>query len=153
MFEKCVSCPRLGRDCMPNLMVMDITQMRSWARAVKKQRGLSNADLAARCGTPKSTIAMQLSDSRSGEDVYYSTFAPILCALIDAPKSERECPPLRTPEDILALHERIEELKQQVAEEHRISERRVRTMYVLSILLLIAMITIIATTVSQYTVI
>ena len=68
-------------------------------------------------------------------------------------KSERECPPLRTPEDILALHERIEELKQQVAEEHRISERRVRTMYVLSILLLISMITIIATAVSQYAVI
>lgn len=92
MYEKCIGCDRLGKDCIPNLYVMDVEEIREWARAQKEYKGLTNAELSELSGVPKGTIDHSFS-ARAGKriDVNYSTFAPILCALIGAEKKEMLC--------------------------------------------------------------
>lgn len=92
MYEKCIGCDRLGKDCIPNLYVMDVEEIREWARAQKEYKGLTNAELSALSGVPKGTIDHSFS-ARAGKhvDVNYSTIAPILCALIGADSQEMPC--------------------------------------------------------------
>ena len=35
MYEKCVECDRLGKDCIPNLYIMSADEIRDWARKIK----------------------------------------------------------------------------------------------------------------------
>ena len=93
MFEKCLNCNRLGKDCFPNIFVMDVAGIRLWARKLKIARGITNAELARKSGVPKGTIDNHFSAKATHTaDVNYSTFAPILCALLDCGKEEMECP-------------------------------------------------------------
>lgn len=81
MYEKCLNCDRLGKDCIPNFYTMSVQEIRAWAKKMKEKKGWSNADLAKASGVPKGTIDSNLS-KHARKDVTYSTFAPILCALI-----------------------------------------------------------------------
>lgn len=92
MYEKCITCDKLGKECIPNLYVMDVSEIRDWARALKAHKGISNAELANLSGVPKGTIDSNFS-SHSGRhpDVNYSTFAPILRALIGCTGDEMPC--------------------------------------------------------------
>lgn len=83
MYEKCIKCERLGKDCIPNLYNMSVEEIRVWAKKLKDEKGWSNADLAKASGVPKGTIDSSFS-RKSKKDVNYTTFAPILCALIDS---------------------------------------------------------------------
>lgn len=92
MYEKCVECDRLGKDCIPNLYVMSADEIRDFARKLKDKNGWSNAELASVSGVPKGTIDYNFS-KRSGksQDVSYSTFQPVLCALIGCEATEMPC--------------------------------------------------------------
>lgn len=90
MYEKCISCDKLGKECIPNLYVMDVAEIRNWARALKSSKGLSNADLAQLSGVPKGTIDYSFSVGKN-TDVNYSTFAPILRVLIGCTSAELPC--------------------------------------------------------------
>lgn len=81
MYDKCIDCDRLGKDCIPNFYTMSVQEIRAWAKKMKEKKGWSNADLAKASGVPKGTIDSSFS-RHAGKDVTYSTFAPILCALI-----------------------------------------------------------------------
>lgn len=89
MYEKCIGCERLGKDCIPNLYIMDIDEIREWARAQKEYKCLTNAELSAMSGVPKGTI--DHSFSPRAKDVNYSTFAPLLRVLIGADIKEMPC--------------------------------------------------------------
>lgn len=85
MYEKCLDCDRLGKDCIPNIYAMSVDEIRSWARKLKEKKGWTNSDLAKASGVPKGTIDSSFS-KHGKKDVNYSTFAPILCALIGGEK-------------------------------------------------------------------
>lgn len=91
MYEKCIRCERLGKDCIPNLYVMTVTEVRDWARKLKKEKRWSNAHLSEVSGVPKGTIDSNFSKIGNTSDVNYSTFSPILCALIGSDKHEMIC--------------------------------------------------------------
>ena len=92
MYEKCITCDKLGKECIPNLYIMDVSEIRDWARELKAHKGISNAELANLSGVPKGTIDSNFS-SHSGKhpDVNYSTFAPILRELIGCTAEEMPC--------------------------------------------------------------
>lgn len=111
MFDKCIGCERLGKDCIPNLYIMDMEEIREWARAQKEYIGLTNAELSIMSGVPKGTI--DHSFSQRSKDMNYSTFAPVLCALIGADGKEMPCSRRVEREEINAV--RIAEYEARIA--------------------------------------
>lgn len=111
MYEKCIGCERLGKDCYPNLYVMNIEEIREWALALKKHRGLTNAELSDMSGVPKGTIDHAFSNR--AREVNYSTFAPLLCTLIGAEKKEMPCSRQLENEEVSAV--RIAEYEARIA--------------------------------------
>lgn len=93
MFEQCIKCEHLGKDCSPNLFIMPMKEIREWAMQLKAYKHITNAELSERSGVPKGTIDMHFSKKHTySADVNYSTFAPILCALIECDHVENQCP-------------------------------------------------------------
>ena len=113
MYEKCIKCDRLGKDCVPNLYVMSVVEIREWARKLKEEKGWSNAYLSEISGVPKGTIDSNFS-KRGGKcaDVNYTTFAPILCALIGCKEEMLICNS-QLPDDA-TLEFKNQELSQKV---------------------------------------
>ena len=109
MYEKCISCERLCKDCFPNLYVMEVEEIRTWAKLRLKYKGWTYSDLAEASGVPKGTIAYSF--SKKGCDVNYSTFAPMLCALINCPPGESPCP--EPSVDVSLLQEKNTQLEQE----------------------------------------
>lgn len=151
MFEKCIKCERLGKDCFPNIYSMNMLDVRDFAMKLKEHKRISNGELSKRSGVPKGTIDMHFKQKNPySADVNYSTFAPIICALIGCDEKEMECPPsMKNNEEkcdllISEYEKKVEYLKKQVQEEHRISERRARAMYILGTILLVLLMMIIA---------
>lgn len=129
MYEKCIECERLGKDCIPNLYVMSIVEVRDWARERKEFLGLSNAELSEMSGVPKGTIDSTFS-KRTGKiaDVTYSTFAPLLCALIGCTSKELPCFEItendrHLSETIEILESENEKLKERICEENRLYQQ------------------------------
>lgn len=115
MYEKCIKCDRLGKDCIPNLYVMSVVEIRDWARKLKEAKGWTNAHLAEVSGVPKGTIDSNFS-KRHGKcaDVNYSTFAPVLCALLECEGSEMPC--RNNNDDVAHLLEENAELRKEIEE-------------------------------------
>lgn len=124
MYEKCIKCDHLGKECIPNLYIMSITEVRDWLKKVKEEKGWSNAHLAEESGIPKGTIDSNFS-KKSGKisDVNYSTFAPVITALIGCDKAlpcERQCADRLDIElkhleaENLELKKNIDELKEEL---------------------------------------
>lgn len=91
MLEKCIRCGHLGKDCIPNLCALPLEDVNRWAIKLKAYKRITNAELADRSGVPKGTIDAHFSRKKDhSPDVNYSTFAPILCALIGC--SDIQCP-------------------------------------------------------------
>ena len=117
MYEKCIKCEHLGKDCIPNLYVMSITEIRDWARSIKEEKGWSNAHLAELSGVPKGTIDSNFSRHKEKcSDVNYSTFAPVLCALLECEKEEMPCSRFGDEYKEELKNEAIEELKEEYEE-------------------------------------
>ena len=131
MYEKCISCQRLGRDCIPNFYIMPLNDMRHFAKRRMTALGWKNADLADESGVKEGTIKNTL--SQKDRDVYYSTFAPMFCALIGCDNEEPPCPEAAVEESkhletIARLEKEKQELEQRLEEAKNDAEKRVNFM-------------------------
>lgn len=88
MFDRCISCDRLGHDCVPNLFILDFSDLLSWCKKRQKHLGWSNQDLADKSNIPVGTI----NRIKAGEeDCRYSTMRHILHALMGGYALEFPC--------------------------------------------------------------
>lgn len=142
MFEKCIKCEHLGKNCIPNLCVLPLEDVNKWAIKLKAYRGITNAELSERSGVPKGTIDMHFSKKkRHYPDVNYSTFAPILCALIGS--QGMKCPKDKLDGNVEDVDHVIKESRKKIDYLKRIAELRLKAIIVLSFALGITLITII----------
>ncbi len=90
MFEKCITCNRMGESCVPNLMLLPFPDLMKWCNKRQKHLGWSNQQLAdhPKCKVPVGTI----NRIKAGEeDCKYSTIRNILIALIGGTTDEFAC--------------------------------------------------------------
>ena len=88
MFDKCITCNRIGESCVPNLMLLPFPDLMQWCAKRQKHLGWSNQTLADRSKVPVGTI----NRIKSGEeDCKYSTIHNILIALIGGTTDEFAC--------------------------------------------------------------
>lgn len=121
MYEKCISCQHLGRDFIPNFYIMSLNDMRHFAKRRMTALGWKNADLSDESGVKEGTIKNTL--SQKDRDVYYSTFAPMFCALIGCGNEETPCPGVAVEESKhLETIERLEKEKREL--EQRLEEAK-----------------------------
>lgn len=150
MFEKCITCEHLGKDCMPNLCVMSIEEINRWAIKLKAYKRITNAELSERSGVPKGTIDMHFSKKKDrSPDVSYSTFAPVLCALTGC--AEMQCQKQKLEGDakdvahVISENQRkIDYLKDDVETMKSLARGRMKAIIALGVLLGITLIAIIA---------
>lgn len=106
MFEKCITCERLGEDCMPNLLRLPFPDLLKWWAARQKALGWTNQNLSDISGIPKGTIdRIKQGDY---DDCRYSTIRNILVALIGGVADEFHC-----KEHIIMQQKRLGELEQE----------------------------------------
>lgn len=88
-FEKCITCPKIGVSCVPNLMLLPFEDLLVWWDKRQKQLGWSKQDLADRSNVPIGTIKR----IKAGEhpDCRYSTIKSILITLIGGTTDEFAC--------------------------------------------------------------
>lgn len=127
MYEKCINCKRLGKDCTPNFYTMPLNDMRLFAKRLMTAKGWKNADLAEESGVKEGTIKNTL--SQRDRDVYYSTFAPMFCALVGSGNEETPCPEAAVEESkhletIARLEKEKEELEKRLEEEKEAADRQ-----------------------------
>ena len=153
MYEKCLSCPRLGVSCGgPRLPSMPADDLLEWCRQRKAQLGLSNAALAEKAGLPKGTVDRLFAWSHA--DFRYETIRIIVKALIgwetgygNFPDSRHEDVGLQEKVSLMEEHQHenldtIHFLRRQIT-------TRQRTIWVLSALLGIAILVIITALVTD----
>ena len=90
MFEKCITCNRIGESCVPNLMLLPFPELIKWCDKRQKHLGWSNQKLAdhPKCKIPVGTI----NRIKAGEeDCKYSTIRSILITLIGGTTDEFSC--------------------------------------------------------------
>ena len=108
MFDKCIKCPRIGEDCVPNLMLLPFHELLQWWDKRQKHLGWTNHDLSEKSTVPVGTI----SRIKAGEypDCKYSTIKHILIALIGGTEDEFSC-----TEQVKMELRQLEQLEQQAA--------------------------------------
>lgn len=107
MFEKCITCNRMGESCVPNLMLLQFPNLKEWWSKRQKHLGWSNQTLADKSKVPVGTI----SRIKAGEeDCKYSTIRNILIALIGGTQDEFAC-----TEQVEKELRQMEQLEQQAA--------------------------------------
>lgn len=114
---------------------MPVEEIRNWARLRQDYLNWSYVDFSEASGVSVKTISASF--SKSGGDVKYTTFAPMLCALVGGEPGETPCPV--SPEDIAikdqtiqhqaerisALEQENENLKNQLSQEEIIRRQDV----------------------------
>ena len=79
MFDKCITCERLGQDCMPNILSLNFPSLLEWWKKRQNHLGWSNQVLSEKSTIPIGTITR----IKSGEDdCRYSTMQHIIHALM-----------------------------------------------------------------------
>ena len=109
MFEKCITCNRIGESCVPNLMLLPFPYLMKWCNKRQKHLGWSNQQLAdhPKCKVPVGTI----NRIKAGEeDCKYSTIRSILIALLGGTTDEFAC-----TEQVEKELQQMEKLEQQAA--------------------------------------
>ena len=109
MFEKCITCNRIGESCVPNLMLLPFPDLMKWCNKRQKHLGWSNQQLAdhPKCKVPVGTI----NRIKAGEeDCKYSTIRNILIALIGGTTDEFAC-----TEQVEKELRQLEQFEQQAA--------------------------------------
>lgn len=142
MFEKCISCGRMGESCVPNLMLLPFSELIQWCSKRQKHLGWTNQTLADKSKVPVGTI----NRIKAGEylDCKYSTIKSILIALIGGTSDEFPCTEQvakelqnleryeRQAEKLAAVEAENERLKAQLAridEQHRQDIRDLKAEY------------------------
>lgn len=108
MFDKCIKCNRMGESCVPNLMLLPLSDLMQWC--IKRQKFLewTNQTLADKSNVPVGTI----NRIKAGEyqDCKYSTIKHIVIALIGGTTDEFAC-----TEQVEKELQNIEQLERQAA--------------------------------------
>lgn len=88
VFDKCISCERLGQDCMPNLFELSWPALLTWWKERQKFLGWTNQVLSDKSKVPVGTITR----IKAGEDdCKYSTMRMIIHALTGGYDIEFPC--------------------------------------------------------------
>ena len=89
MFDKCITCTRMGESCVPNLMLLPFADLMQWCIKRQKHLNWSNQALADMSKVPVGTI----NRIKAGEyqDCKYSTIKHIVIALIGGTTDEFAC--------------------------------------------------------------
>ena len=89
MFEKCIKCPKIGENCVPNLMLLPFDDLIHWCNQRQKYLGLTNHELADKSKVPVGTIGR----IKCGDymDCKYSTIKSMIIALIGGTTDEFSC--------------------------------------------------------------
>lgn len=142
MFEKCITCGRIGESCVPNLMLLPFPELMQWCNKRQKYLGWSNQVLAEKSNVPVGTI----NRIKAGEyaDCKYSTIHNILIALIGGTTNEFPCTNLVEKEmqqmeqlaqqaaklsEVEAENAKLKEQLHQMDEQHRKDIRAVKEEY------------------------
>ena len=142
MFEKCITCARLGESCVPNIMLLPFDDLIQWCIKRQKHLGWTNKTLADKSKVPEGTI----SRIKAGEylDCKYSTIKSLLIALIGGTTDEFPCNAQvekelqqvealeKQAERLAAAEKEIEDLRLRLEkkdEQHRADVRAVREEY------------------------
>ena len=142
MYEKCITCNRLGETCVPSLMRMHFHDLIQWCNKRQKHLGWTNQTLADKSKVPIGTI----NRIKAGDylDCKYSTIHNIVIALIGGNNDEFPCNALvekelqqmeeleRQAEKLAAVEKENEALKkrlEQIDELHRQDIRIIKAEY------------------------
>lgn len=142
MFEKCITCARLGESCVPNIMLLPFDDLIQWCIKRQKHLAWTNKTLADKSKVPEGTI----SRIKAGEylDCKYSTIKSLLIALIGGTTDEFPCNAQvekelqqvealeKQAERLAAAEKEIEDLRLRLEkkdEQHRADVRAVREEY------------------------
>lgn len=141
MFEKCITCNRIGESCVPNLMLLQFPNLIQWWNKRQKHLGWSNQTLADQSKVPVGTI----NRIKAGEeDCKYSTIRSVLIALIGGTTDEFACTEqvekeLRQMEqfeqqaskltDVEAKYKALQERMSNIDEQHRQDIRVIKEEY------------------------
>lgn len=142
MYEKCITCHRLGNSCVPNLMILPFPDLIKWCTKRQKHLEWTNQTLADKSTVPIGTI----NRIKAGEymDCKYSTIKALLIALIGGTSDEFPCNELVEKElqnvealekqaaKLSAVERENEELKARLScidEQHRNDIRAVKAEY------------------------
>jgi predicted transcriptional regulator len=89
MFEKCITCPRIGESCVPNLMRLPFPDLIQWCNKRQKHLGWTNQMLADKSKVPVGTI----NRIKAGDylDCKYSTIRNIVITLVGGTTDEFSC--------------------------------------------------------------
>lgn len=89
MYEKCITCNRIGETCVPNLMRLSFPDLMQWCNKRQKHLGWTNQILADKSKVPVGTI----NRIKAGDymDCKYSTIRSLLIALIGGTTDEFPC--------------------------------------------------------------
>lgn len=88
MFDRCITCERLGQDCAPNLLSLSFQDLLSWWKKRQAFLGWSNQVLSEKSTIPVGTI----NRIKAGEDdARYSTMRCIIHALMGGYSIEFPC--------------------------------------------------------------
>lgn len=88
MFDRCITCERLGQDCVPNLMALPFAELLTWWKKRQAFLGWSNQTLSEKCNIPVGTI----NRIKAGEDdCRYSTMRSVIHALLGGYAVEFPC--------------------------------------------------------------
>ena len=108
MFEKCITCDRIGESCVPNLLLLPFQELIKWCDKRQKHLGWSNQKLADK--TKKVPVGTINRIKASEEDCKFSTMQYILLALIGGTTDEFSC-----TEQVEKELRQLEELEKQTA--------------------------------------
>lgn len=140
MFEKCIECEKLGKECHPNLYIMNMAEIRDFLRARKDFQNLTNADVAERSGIPKGTVDAFFCGSR--RDVNYSTLSPILCALVGN-NGEMSCSPPQAGQAEADTH-LMEELRTRIAKQESLMKWKKQIIAFLAVIVCVLLAVLLA---------
>ncbi|MBO7251364.1 MAG: hypothetical protein J6V25_01935 [Oscillospiraceae bacterium] len=88
MFERCITCDRIGQDCVPNLLALPWPELLAWWKKRQAHLGWSNQVLSDKSTIPLGTI----NRIKAGEDdCRYSTMRCIIHALMGSYSVEFPC--------------------------------------------------------------
>jgi vacuolar-type H+-ATPase subunit I/STV1 len=89
MFEKCITCPKIGLSCVPNLMRLPFPDLIQWCNKRQKHLGWTNQILADNSKVPVGTI----NRIKAGDylDCKYSTIRNIVITLVGGTTDEFPC--------------------------------------------------------------
>lgn len=108
MFEKCITCNRMGESCVPNLLLLPFPDLIKWWDKRQKYLGWSNQVLASKRNVPVGTInRLKVGDY---SDCKFSTMRDILLSLIGGTTDEWAC-----TEQVERELRQMEQLEQQAA--------------------------------------